>query len=418
MYSKNHLVTVSAALSLALGSSVAAAAKDPSKARFTIDNLPDKWQDEQIGTNRCGQWGESNQSSMCQNVFVNSLTDFCLWAPPEPGHTIGETEEEEVAWCTRKGYGTRLIPDGAIKNAHFLKTKSYVQVTGRGDFTNMNIQAGDDGGELDPHGATLKGNPVGGIAWTRAFTGEYEQVHEWMNFMTSDEFCIRLCRDDDPNAAQLCEHIYDVMGCFWVMPSESGYEDGFESCEGDVAPLPGIYSKKDGSVSTFHQGDQHTPKAHKPAASSCKSQATLAVGQDTKHPIPKQDAKQRNKADDKQTITTKKVKPTTTASHKDKPNPKKHHKKPASASSSAETESETPSNSAAASAVTPSEVSAAASTPAKRSESSGSSESVYDSEGMKNPADGSVQSGAENFAAAAALLPVALMAGAAVAFVA
>jgi hypothetical protein len=39
-----------------------------------------------------------------------------------------------------------------------------VQITGYGDFTNMNIPTGDEGGELDPHGAYGSGNPIGGRA--------------------------------------------------------------------------------------------------------------------------------------------------------------------------------------------------------------------------------------------------------------
>jgi hypothetical protein len=40
-----------------------------------------------------------------------------------------------------------------------VKTPDYVQVTGVGDFTKINIPRGDAGGELDPHGADGNGNP-------------------------------------------------------------------------------------------------------------------------------------------------------------------------------------------------------------------------------------------------------------------
>lgn len=92
---------------------------------------------------------------------VNSVDDFCLFAPPEPGpgSTIGNTERIEVAWCIKPGYGTRLIPDGAITGAHFVQTPDYVQVTGVGNLTALNIAAVDagGGGELDPHGADGNG---------------------------------------------------------------------------------------------------------------------------------------------------------------------------------------------------------------------------------------------------------------------
>lgn len=72
---------------------------------------------------------------------------------------IGDTEREEVAWCTKSGRGTRVIPDGTLKGVHFVHTPDYVQVTGVGDFTKINIPAGDSGGELDNRGADGRGNP-------------------------------------------------------------------------------------------------------------------------------------------------------------------------------------------------------------------------------------------------------------------
>ena len=70
---------------------------------------------------------------------------------------IGNTERIEVSWCIKPGYGTRLIPAGAISGAHFVQTPDFVQVTGVGDLTLLNIPQGDDGGELDPHGADGNG---------------------------------------------------------------------------------------------------------------------------------------------------------------------------------------------------------------------------------------------------------------------
>lgn len=41
------------------------------------------------------------------------------------------------SYCLQDGYGTRLIPEGTITGAHFVKVVndkvSYVQVTGQGD---------------------------------------------------------------------------------------------------------------------------------------------------------------------------------------------------------------------------------------------------------------------------------------------
>ena len=75
---------------------------------------------------------------------MNDADDFCLWAPPSLG-TIGDDEREVVAWCTKSGRGTRLIPDGTLSGVHFVRTSNYLQVTGVGNFTNINV-AQDDGG--------------------------------------------------------------------------------------------------------------------------------------------------------------------------------------------------------------------------------------------------------------------------------
>lgn len=74
------------------------------------------------------------------------VDDFCLWAPPQPNGEIGQTEREEVAWCTKSGYGTRVIPDYTLSGVHFVQTKDYVQVTGVGDLTKINVKKGDYGG--------------------------------------------------------------------------------------------------------------------------------------------------------------------------------------------------------------------------------------------------------------------------------
>jgi hypothetical protein len=91
-------------------------------------------------------------------MLCSDVDDFCLWAPPSVG-SIGDTERDEVAWCTKSGRGTRTIPNGALKGVHFVKTPDYVQVTGQGDFTKINVPKGDEGGELDPHGSDGNGNP-------------------------------------------------------------------------------------------------------------------------------------------------------------------------------------------------------------------------------------------------------------------
>ncbi|WFC97848.1 hypothetical protein MYAM1_000568 [Malassezia yamatoensis] len=244
------------------------------KPTFSINDLPNTWEDGQVGTNRCSKYGASNSNSMCQNVFINSVKDFCLFAPYQGQHSVGAWEEKMVSYCVKSGYGTRLIPDGTLKSAYFIKTNSFVQVTGQGDFTSMHIKSADDGGELDPHGATGEGNPPGGLVFTRSKTGSegsWVQLKEWNNFMSATEFSIRGCWGS--NAASYCPHIYDEMGSYFNEPGN--YRKGsFEDCDAEPGHFPGVFHG-----STFYQGNGHTPDAHKPGASSnCKSFSSVSNG--------------------------------------------------------------------------------------------------------------------------------------------
>lgn len=233
---------------------------------YMANDLPQTSQAEQYGTNRCGT--TSSQNSTCQTAWINSAQDFCLWAPPTLGE-IGVTEREEVAYCTKSGRGTRLMPPGTLLGVHFVQTPDYVQVTGVGDFTKINIKKGDSGGELDNRGADGKGNPVGGLVYGGT-SGASEQYHEWTNFMSDSEFCFRACKG--PKASVYCNHIYDEMGCYWNMPAN--YDAGtFEDCDGDDGIPMGVYG-----TSTFHQGQTPTPSPHpEPSSSNCHSVPTVAV---------------------------------------------------------------------------------------------------------------------------------------------
>ncbi|KAI0941975.1 hypothetical protein AcW1_009686 [Taiwanofungus camphoratus] len=240
-------------------------------ATYLPSNAPDHTQQGQAGTNQCGT--QSSQDSLCQNAYLNSVDDFCLFAPPDsgPDSTIGETERIEVSWCLKDGYGTRLIPDGTITGAHFVQTPDYIQVSGVGDLTMLNIPSGDNGGELDPHGADGNGNPIGGLVFSSVF-GELQQLHEWTNFMSDTQFCFRACKPG-PDATAYCQHIYDVMGCQWNMPAS--YSSGvFERCMADDAEPMGIYG-----TSTFKQGQPSTPPAHPiPSSSLCTTYSTVGNG--------------------------------------------------------------------------------------------------------------------------------------------
>jgi hypothetical protein len=143
----------------------------------------------------------ANSTRVYRMTFLSRNPDFCLWAPPIPNSTIGDTEQEEVAWCTKPGHGTRLIPNGALQGVQLLVTSAYIQIAGFIDQTQVNMAADDYGGELDPHGADLvsalpftrteltsiiqRGNPLGGLMYSNAFpsnggnNNSYQQVIDW-----------------------------------------------------------------------------------------------------------------------------------------------------------------------------------------------------------------------------------------------
>jgi hypothetical protein len=57
-------------------------------ATYDPHNLPPSSEDGQYGTNACGT--TSSQSSKCQNAYINSVNDFCLWGPPETTSNEGD----------------------------------------------------------------------------------------------------------------------------------------------------------------------------------------------------------------------------------------------------------------------------------------------------------------------------------------
>jgi len=90
--------------------------------------------------------------------------------------------------------------------------------------------------------------------FSNAFTGEFIQLARMdstsrplglvsyfmvggQNFISASEYCFRGCKDG-PSAPALCQHIYDVMGCFWNMPGN--YDPGFDQCAGDSGEVNSV----------------------------------------------------------------------------------------------------------------------------------------------------------------------------------
>ncbi|EGG09539.1 uncharacterized protein MELLADRAFT_124013 [Melampsora larici-populina 98AG31] len=200
----------------------------------------------QSGYNICNATTQT-QDSKCQTAWLDSIDGFCLWGAQAPNSIVGDIEGEAVAYCTKKKYGARMIPAGAIQGIQLTRTPGYIQIVGQIDQTVLNLKSTDPGGELDPHGADLRGNPLGGLVYSTAFgknaTGSDPiQVIEWTSFVGSNTFCFKACDPAGPDAAKLCEHIYDRIGCEYNMPANYAAIKGtFQSCKG-VNQLPvGVY---------------------------------------------------------------------------------------------------------------------------------------------------------------------------------
>ncbi|GLB45554.1 putative macrofage activating glycoprotein [Lyophyllum shimeji] len=249
----------------------------PTGIPYKVDTDPGLIRGTQYGYNMCNSTTQ-NQQSLCQTSFLNAIDDFCLWGPDKPGSVVADTEGEMIAWCTKPGRGTRLIPAGALQGVQFMKTPDYVQVVGFIDQSKINLKSDDYGGEMDPHGADLRGNPMGGLMYSNAFTGDpnnFVQVIEWHNFMGGNAFCLKACDPAGPNAAHFCEHRLDRIGCAYNAPNNA--QNGtFESCKGDNQDFPGVYTEN-GQVMTFSQPPEslgaittmpYQPKV--PASSECQ----------------------------------------------------------------------------------------------------------------------------------------------------
>jgi hypothetical protein len=67
--------------------------------------------------------------------------------------------------------------------SQFTKTSqaAYIQIVGFIDNTAIGLNALDEGGELDPHGADLQGNPLGGVVYSNGISdstnGTLTQAH-------------------------------------------------------------------------------------------------------------------------------------------------------------------------------------------------------------------------------------------------
>ncbi|KAF8912037.1 hypothetical protein CPB84DRAFT_1671164 [Gymnopilus junonius] len=197
----------------------------------------------QFGFNQCNST-TLGPNSNCQTLIFNGPDDFCLWGSPDLNGEIGNVEAKVVAYCTKPYHGTRLIPPGAITGLQWTKTSGYIQAVGFINNTGIGLDPTDEGGELDPHGADLQGNPLGGVVYSNGTADSdghtLTQVHNWNTFVGGNAFCFKACFNSI-NSPDYCENRYDLIGCSYNMPSAA--QDGqFTECDGDLQDVVGVYT--------------------------------------------------------------------------------------------------------------------------------------------------------------------------------
>ncbi|KAJ8295012.1 hypothetical protein OF846_002068 [Rhodotorula toruloides] len=240
----------------------------------------------QSGYNICNST-TSGPDSRCQTMIANNASDFCLWGSPtmSANGTIGDDEAAVVAYCTNDQHGARVIPAGAITGLQVMHTSAYIQWTGHINMSALNLQENDTGGELDPHGADLAGNPLGGLVYSNQLPGGNNQTEvqavEWNNFRLGETvgagvFCLKLCFDNTQKEPFYCQNKFDLLGCSYNMPAS--YQDNvFLECDGDLQDPVGIYTGTNGQTTTWSQpeslaGTQSLPWTPRvPASSNCKT---------------------------------------------------------------------------------------------------------------------------------------------------
>ncbi|KAG8994253.1 hypothetical protein FRB94_007282 [Tulasnella sp. JGI-2019a] len=260
---------------------------------FTWGDLPYKVDTDPTGRGPQSGYNICNSTtvgpdSQCQTAFINSPSDFCLWGPADPNGEIGDIEASSVAYCTTPDHGTRVMPANTITALQFLTAPAYIQVTGLINQANIDEDPNDSGGELDPHGADGRGNPLGALVFTSAFPQsngnltDYLQVIEWHSFMGSGIFCFKACNPNVAGSKAYCDNLFDLLGCEYNAPA--AYAPGvFESCLSDNQDPPGTYTGSDGVVSTFTQPPDGTPitsmpyQPKVPATSSCTTLTSASL---------------------------------------------------------------------------------------------------------------------------------------------
>lgn len=56
-------------------------------------------------------------------LLIKLKKDFCIYGPKDAEKPIGDTEAEQVAWCTQPRNNARLIPEGTFTGKVYIQLK-------------------------------------------------------------------------------------------------------------------------------------------------------------------------------------------------------------------------------------------------------------------------------------------------------
>ncbi|ORX40713.1 hypothetical protein BD324DRAFT_678154 [Kockovaella imperatae] len=205
---------------------------------------------------------EGSQTSTSRDIYLTGHDDICLFGPPDPFAYISDSGYNVVSWCSKAGHDARLIPDGTLHGVTYVKTPNYVQVSGFGDFTKINIAPGDYGGQFDSSTHTPDGAKV--------FISDSDTSKDWVMLISATTYCLRACTGD----AKFCPATYDQMGCYFFTGNSIGQDGVWQNCKSDDGDPPGVIGG-----STYSQGAQPTPDPTAPAPSNCQTGSSEANGQ-------------------------------------------------------------------------------------------------------------------------------------------
>ncbi|OCF61142.1 hypothetical protein L486_00786 [Kwoniella mangroviensis CBS 10435] len=208
---------------------------------------------------------QSQSQSQSKELRLVSHEDFCVYGLSEEnkGKMLSESVDNVISYCSKSGHGTRLIPDGTLKGVTYVRTPSWVQVSGSGDFSQIGISSDDSGAQFD----SSSHNPQGSSLIT---SQGGDPAKDWVTMISGQTFCVRACFGDPA----FCPTQYDSLGCYFLTSNGVGWDDVWQDCEGDEGDPPGVI---DGQ--TYTPGNGPVPTQSIPAVTNCQPGSSIQNGQ-------------------------------------------------------------------------------------------------------------------------------------------